>query len=96
MEKSVNTQRVHIKISGDVQGVGFRYTTIETARSLGLVGWVRNVTGGGVEIVAEGEKNSLERLIEWCKGGPTFGKVANTEVEWQNSTGEFSGFEVEY
>jgi len=59
-----------------------------------LVGWVKNTPDGKVEIVAEGDKEKLEELIAWCKKGPLFAKVENVEVEWQESTGEFSSFEI--
>jgi len=86
--------RVHIFVSGRVQGVFFRSRTQEEAEKLGLVGWVKNTPDGKVEIVAEGDKEKLEELIAWCKKGPLFAKVENVEVEWQESTGEFSSFEI--
>lgn len=89
-------KRVHIRVFGDVQGVGYRFNVIEETRNLNLLGWVRNTPSGGVEIVAEGEKTSLEKLIEWCDEGPTFSRVENVDVEWQKYTGEFSTFDVKY
>lgn len=86
--------RVNLKILGDVHGVGFRYSTIEIARDLELVGFVRNNLDGSVEILAEGEKEKLENLITWAKKGPPLSKVEKIDVSWSNATGEFSGFGV--
>jgi len=91
-----NFQRVCIKISGDVQGVLYRSSSGEKSRELGLVGWVKNTLDGGVEIVAEGEGEDLNKLIRWCQQGPSFAKVRNVEVKWEKYTGEFESFEVKF
>jgi len=64
-----------IHVTGQVQGVFFRSTTQENAKSLGLTGWVRNTKQGGVEIFAEGEPDSLQALDEWCHHGPPSAEV---------------------
>ena len=89
-------KRVSIKILGDVQGVLFRTYTVQIAQSLGLVGWVRNNPDGSVEIVVEGEEEKLENLISWAKKGPPFAKVEKAQFDWEEATGEFSGFDVRY
>lgn len=89
-------KRVHLVISGDVQGVGFRSWALRQAQGLRLVGWVKNRNDGGVEVVAEGEKNDLEELVKRCKQGPQVAWVAKAEVMWKEATGEFLGFEVVY
>jgi len=91
-----NLKRIRIIVSGQVQGVFFRSRTQEVAEKLGLVGLVRNTIDGGVEIVAEGEKEKLDELIAWCKKGPLFARVENIKVDWQAPTGEFSSFEIKY
>lgn len=93
--ESSNIQRVKIKVFGDVHGVGFRYSTIQKANELGLVGWVKNISDG-VEMIAEGDKDLLEQLIDWCKRGPTFSRTDKVDVDWGEATGEFSGFEIGY
>jgi len=93
--ESSNVRRVKIKVFGDVHGVGFRYSTIQKANELGLVGWVKNISDG-VEIIAEGDKDLLDQLIDWCKRGPTFSRTDKVDVDWEEATGEFSGFEVGY
>ena len=88
--------RVHILISGEVQGVFFRSNTRDFANGLGLKGWVRNLTDGRVEVVAEGEKSLLERLIEFCRKGPPGANVENLEIEWEENKDEFEGFDIRY
>jgi acylphosphatase len=88
--------RAHLYISGGVQGVFFRANTRNKARELGVRGWVKNLPDGKVEVVAEGEKEKVEELIEWCWKGPKFAEVENVQVEYGNYTGEFEGFEVRY
>jgi len=89
-----NFQRIHIKISGDVQGVLYRSSAVDKAQELGLLGWVKNTFDGWVEIMAEGDKDSLGKLIKWCDQGPSFAKVKNVEISWEKYTGEFKTFEV--
>jgi len=89
-------ERVHLIISGDVQGVGFRFTAIEVARGLDLTGWVKNCPDGSVEIVAEGPREKLENLITWAKKGPALAKVEDVKIRWETATGEFSSFEARY
>ena len=88
--------RVHLVISGRVQGVFYRATTQESGHRLGLRGWVRNMPNGDVEVVAEGERDKLEALIEDCRQGPPFARVENIEIEWSEPTGEFKDFRVRH
>lgn len=89
--------RLHIKIHGDVQGVFFRAGTQEAARNIGgITGWVRNMHDGTVECIAEGEKEKLKELLEWCRHGPSAASVERIEEEWEEYTGEFEGFEIRY
>jgi acylphosphatase len=86
---------VHVIISGDVQGIGYRFHTRIKARNLGLKGFVRNLESGDVEAVFEGEENKVKEMIEWCKKGPTFAKVDDVKVEFEDYTGNFESFESE-
>lgn len=88
--------RAHLMIRGRVQGVFYRAETVDQAKALGLVGWVRNRRDGAVEVVAEGEKERIEQLIAWCWKGPALAHVATVEVEWYPATGEFQEFRVAY
>jgi acylphosphatase len=88
--------RAHVLVSGRVQGVFFRFETRRLAGRLGIAGWVRNRRDGRVEAVFEGEKEAVERMVEFCRHGPSGARVTNAEVRWEEPTGEFEGFKVRY
>lgn len=88
--------RVNIFVAGLVQGVFFRSQTKNKAGELGLFGWVRNLADGRVEILAEGEKDKLEKLIDWAKKGPDSARVDGLEINWQEHNDEFKDFEIKY
>jgi len=88
--------RLHIIVSGRVQGVFFRSNTQKMAAKLGLTGWVKNKMDGTVEIVAEGSKDDLKKLLSWCNEGPSMARVEDIEVEWGKATDEFEHFSVRY
>lgn len=87
-------ERIHLRITGRVQGVWYRASACEQAKSLGLRGWVRNRPDGRVELVAEGPRAGLESLLEWCRTGPPLARVDDVETEWRPAAGGFSSFEV--
>jgi len=87
-------KRVHLYISGRVQGVNFRYYTRQQALYLGVRGWVRNLMDGRVEAIIEGNESSVEKMLEWCHHGPRGAWVNNVDVRWEEPTGEFTGFEI--
>ena len=88
-------KRVTIYVYGKVQGVFFRYHTKKKALSLDLKGWVKNLDDGGVKILAEGRKENLEALIEWCRKGPPFAKVNNMTHEWTRiASDKFESFSI--
>ncbi|MDH5541845.1 MAG: acylphosphatase [Nitrospinota bacterium] len=86
--------RVHLIVHGIVQGVFFRSTTAETGLSLGLTGWAKNLPDGTVEIVAEGEKSKLEKLVAWCKKGPPSARVTSVDARWEEPGNGFETFSV--
>lgn len=87
--------RIHLYIIGKVQGVFFRDSTRELAESLGLTGYVRNLPDGRVEVVVEGEKDSVDRLTKWCHAGPSRAIVSSVEIHNESyNKGEFEIFEV--
>lgn len=88
--------KAHIVVGGLVQGVFYRSNTKETALALGLAGWAKNLRGGDVEIVVEGEKAQIEKLIEWCRHGPPVAKVTSLDVEWKEARGEFNSFSIRF
>ena len=75
-EKAVN-----VVVSGRVQMVGYRQTCRSVARSLGLVGWVRNLADGRVEFFAQGESPAVDDLIDWAWAGPRSAEVVGVETE---------------
>ena len=89
-------KRCHIIVKGMVQGVCFRYYTQAQAQRLGLNGWVRNRSDGSVEIMAEGDSASIDKLIEWSKFGPPQAEVTEMISEDLKYTGEFKGFDITY
>ena len=86
--------RIHLAITGRVQGVFFRHSVRKEGEALGLVGWVRNRCDGSVELVAEGEVPGLKALIEWCQHGPRLATVDTVHVEWDEPVGLEGGFLV--
>ncbi len=89
-------QRLEARVAGLVQGVNFRHFTRTQARSLGLVGWVRNEPDGGVRLVAEGPRHRLEHLLEAVRSGPPSAHVRNVEAVWGEATGAFGDFSVRF
>jgi len=86
-------KRVHLFISGRVQGVFYRAFTKEVADSLGLKGWVRNLRDGRVEAVFEGEEDKISIAIERCKEGPPYARVDNIEIIWEEPK-DLTDFEI--
>ena len=93
-DRGMAEKRIHARIDGYVQGVGFRYFAVDVAEELGLTGWVRNTPDGGVEVVAEGEEGRLARFIGMLRQGPRRAEVDDVKVEWQEPRGEFRSFQV--
>ena len=94
MNKDGKKVRVHLLISGRVQGVAFRYYTQDIAQSLEIKGWVRNCWNGKVEIVMEGEEEKVKKLIGWCYQGPGSAIVEKIDIEWGKYRGEFNSFGI--
>lgn len=86
--------RLHATVEGRVQGVSFRYFVSEQAQRLGVSGWVRNRFNGDVEVMAEGSRFDLEKLLIALHQGPPMALVSNVAAEWQPARGEFSSFWV--
>jgi len=86
------TGRVHLLVSGRVQGVFYRQSTVDEARRLGLAGWVRNLPDGRVEVLAEGEREGLEALARFCRRGPPAARVDDVAAEWSALQGDLAPF----
>jgi acylphosphatase len=91
-----NKARAYVVISGRVQGVFFRMETKKAADQLGVFGWVRNQLDGTVEAVFEADRDRVEAIIDWCREGPPIAKVADVNVIWEDYTGEFNGFNINF
>ncbi len=83
----------HVFISGRVQGVGYRFSTVEQANQLGLSGWVRNLPDRRVEAVFEGSKADVEEMIRWCYQGPRGAVVNDVSIDYEAPEG-LRGFEI--
>ena len=86
--------RVHLVISGRVQGVAYRQSTVDEARRLGVAGWVKNLPDGRVEAVAEGELAQVEALVAWCRHGPLPARVDDVQVSWEAARGDLHAFDI--
>lgn len=89
-------RRVHVWITGRVQGVAFRAYTQYQANLLGLVGWVRNLPDGRVEAVFEGEDHLVEAMLLWCAQGPPAARVSRVETHEEPPSGADRDFRILY
>ncbi len=96
MTQHADQVRAHVYVSGRVQGVYFRGHTQEQAHKHGVRGWVRNLPDGRVEAVFEGDRNSVQGMIEWCHQGPPSARVDDVHVAWEAATGQEQSFEARY
>src|SRR5215471_5257714 len=94
--ESNDIQELHAWVSGWVQGVGFRYFVVETALSLGLRGYTRNDSSGDVEVLAQGKRVALEKLVSSLRRGPSAARVRDVRVQWGQPTEHFSGFHIRW
>ncbi len=88
------TERVEVRVHGLVQGVGFRWFTVQEARRRGLTGWVVNVRDGTVRAVAEGPSASLDGFLAALGKGPAGSRVDRVDAERRPAEGGFSRFEL--
>lgn len=95
-DSDIEQKRMHVTISGRVQGVGFRHFTATGAQRLGLTGWVRNRFNGTVETVAEGDPDALDAFLRHIRTGPGPSHVEDVQVKWLPATGEFNKFQVRW
>ena len=86
-------ERVQVRISGHVQGVGFRYYAAHVAKELGVLGSIRN-TMDGVDVVGEGPRPKLDEFVDALSKGPHTAEVTDVITAWSTPSGEFSDFAV--
>ncbi|MCF8045309.1 MAG: acylphosphatase [Desulfarculaceae bacterium] len=87
---------VRIKISGRVQGVFYRAETQKAAGRHNIKGWVRNLPGGDVEAVFEGEREDVEKMVDWCRKGPPASSVTSVKTEKNSTLENFTDFQITY
>ena len=73
-------RRVHVSVTGTVQGVGYRYTLQHVAQRAGVTGWVRNLRDGSVDAEVEGEDAAVDAVLAWMRQGPPGGHVTSAHV----------------
>ncbi len=91
---AVNRKRMRVLYSGQVQGVGFRYTVKSVATGFDVTGTVRNLPDGGVELVAEGSKDELDAFRQAIRESGLDHFIRNEAISWQDARSEFRGFEI--
>ena len=89
-------KRVHVTISGRVQGVCFRLETRREAERLGVQGWVRNLADGRVEGLFEGQPERVDALVEWCHRGPALARVGDVDVQSEEARGDLDAFKIRH
>ncbi|GAB4574097.1 MAG: acylphosphatase [Anaerolineae bacterium] len=89
-------EQLHAIVHGRVQGVNFRYYTLQEARKRGLVGWVRNRPDLTVEVRAEGPRDQLEQFLAFLHRGSPSANVTRVQAEWLPASGTFTTFEIRY
>lgn len=89
-------KHVTLKITGLVHGIGYRYTSKKEAKKRGIVGYVTNLSDGSVELVAEGEEQTLKDFIIWCYNGVGLATVQTIEDTWADSAGKYNDFVIKF
>jgi len=91
----MSRRRVHVYVSGRVQGVFYRATTRDRAQEEGVDGWVKNLDDGRVEAVFEGDPDDVESMVEFCYEGSDMADVSTVEVSEEEPEG-IDGFRIRY
>jgi len=92
--REMKRSRMHIFYSGSVQGVGFRYTVKTVAAGFEIVGIVRNLIDGRVELAAEGSREELEAFRTAIREAGLDHFIRNEDIKWSEATSEYRGFEI--
>ncbi len=92
----IGKARLNATVKGQVQGVFFRVFVEKYALSLNLTGYVKNISGGQVQVLADGEKGCLERMLQLLHQGPPGAKVENVSFRWEEYIGNYKDFTIRY
>jgi acylphosphatase len=95
-DETNDIQELHAYVYGWVQGVGYRYFVVNNALALGLRGYTRNQSDGSVEVLAQGTRPALERLLIMLQHGPSAAEVSEVRTQWGQPTTHLSGFHVRW
>lgn len=87
--------RYSVRVSGRVQGVGFRYSAVNKAERLHVSGYVKNMPDGSVALEIEGVRENVEQMLAWCYHGPGTAWVDHVQ-EYQEPPKGYKGFSVKY
>jgi len=85
-----------VQITGQVQGVGFRWYTTQRADSHAVTGWVRNNADGSVTVYAEGGRGAIESFLSELRSGPSSARVTDMDIDWREYTGNYNGFGIKH
>lgn len=96
MDSGGTTKRMQVVFSGRVQGVGFRYTVCRVAETFEVAGYVRNLTNGDVEVVAEGAEQELVDFLNGIRGASIGRYVTQEQVQWAPTTGKYNKFGISF
>ncbi len=96
LNETSSRRRLSLQIAGHVQGVGFRFTTVEVARDFSITGYVQNMLDGSVKVIAEGEEPELMRFLDALRASHVFRYVAEENLSWLPATGELEDFTIRY
>ncbi|HLU20299.1 MAG TPA: acylphosphatase [Pusillimonas sp.] len=88
-----NTETLEVRVTGRVQGVGFRAATVRQAHSLGVTGWVRNAPDGSVEVLVQGEPEQVDHMLSWLHKGPPAAKVTGVTYTQSDTQRYFDNFQ---
>ena len=95
LQSSLVMKKVHIHYSGNVQGVGFRFTAVDIARKYGVKGWVKNCGDGSVEVVAEAKDETLKAFLSDLESQMSH-YIREKNLSWKPASNQFSGFEIKF
>jgi acylphosphatase len=96
MEKTQSLRSVHLLVEGQVQGLGYRYFALKTGRSMGILGWVKNLPTGEVELSIEGEDVQIGQYIQTLRSKHPWAQIDNIQENWLPHEGKFQDFRIVY
>ncbi|MFP4482740.1 MAG: acylphosphatase [Thermovirgaceae bacterium] len=90
----MSAKEVYVRVSGIVQGVGFRWRALQKAGELSLKGWIRNRPDGDVDALLQGDAEKIRKMIDWMEQGPPHAIVRGIEAQWKDAESLYEDFEI--